>query len=90
MTALVEKGRCHWVSNEGMNVLPQVTATGPPVRDDLAAFVLGVDGHAVAWTHGHGQSMTWLADQSPRRAGPHSDALGTNRASRLRSLPPSP
>ncbi|MGH3336068.1 MAG: DUF2332 family protein, partial [Nocardioides sp.] len=61
MNGLVEGGRCHWVSNEGTNVLPVVTATGPPVPDGLAAFVLGVDGRAVAWTHGHGQSMTWLA-----------------------------
>ena len=61
MTGLVEGGRCHWVSNEGANVLPGVAATGPPLADGLAAFVLGVDGGAVAWTHGHGQSMTWLA-----------------------------
>jgi hypothetical protein len=64
MTGLVEEGRCHWVSNEGANVLPEVAATGPPVSDDLARFVLGVDGRAVAWTHGHGQSMTWLAGQN--------------------------
>ena len=64
MTGLVEEGRCHWVSNESPNVLPEVTASGPPVPDDLAKFVLGVDGRAVAWTHGHGQSMTWLAAQN--------------------------
>ena len=64
MTALIAEGRCHWVSNEGANVLPGVAATGPPVPDDRAMFVLGVDGGAVAWTHGHGQWMTWLADQS--------------------------
>ena len=61
MIGLVEEGRCHWVSNEGANVLPEVATTGPPVSDDLTRFVLGVDGRAVAWTHGHGQSMTWLA-----------------------------
>jgi hypothetical protein len=61
MTELVAEGRCRWVSNEGTNVLPEVTATGPPVPDDLSAFVLGVDGRAVAWTHGHGHTMTWLA-----------------------------
>lgn len=61
MTGLVAEGRCHWVSNEGANVLPDVAATGPQVPDDLASFILGVDGRAVAWTHGHGQSMTWLA-----------------------------
>lgn len=60
MTSLVGEGRCHWVSNEGTNVLPDLTATGPPVPEDLSTFVLGVDGRAVAWTHGHGSSMTWL------------------------------
>ncbi|MFC4786002.1 DUF2332 domain-containing protein [Nocardioides sp. MAHUQ-72] len=57
---LVGAGRCHWVSNEGKRVLPGVTATGPEVPAELPTFVLGVDGRAVAWTHGHGRSMTWL------------------------------
>ncbi len=63
MTALVGEGRCHWVSNEGRRVLPEIAATGPEIPDDLMSFVLGVDGQAVAWTHGHGRSMTWLLDQ---------------------------
>ncbi|MGZ5404654.1 MAG: DUF2332 domain-containing protein, partial [Nocardioides sp.] len=41
---LVAEGRCRWISNEAPVVLPRVTATGPPLPDDLAAFVLGVDG----------------------------------------------
>jgi len=57
MTSLVAAGRCHWLSNEARQVLPDVTATGPPVPDGLGTFVLGVDGRAVAWTHGHGSSM---------------------------------
>ena len=60
MAGLVRDGRCHWVSNEGKHVLPAITASGPPVPEDLATFVLGVDGRAVAWTHGHGRSLTWL------------------------------
>jgi hypothetical protein len=60
MTGLVSEGRCHWVSNEGKRVLPEVTATGPEVPEELATFVLGIDGRAMAWTHGHGRSMTWL------------------------------
>jgi hypothetical protein len=64
MTGMVEEGRCHWVSNEGTNVLPEVTATGPPVPEGLAAFVLGIDGRTVAWTHGHGRWMRWLAEVS--------------------------
>ena len=57
MTTLVGAGRCRWVSNEGPQVLPAVTATGPALPEDHPAFVLGVDGRAVAWTHGHGASM---------------------------------
>ena len=60
MTGLVDAGRCHWVSNEGSDVLPEVTASGPEVPPALKTFVLGVDGRAVAWTHGHGRTMTWF------------------------------
>ena len=60
MTGLVAEGRCHWVSNEARRVLPEVSATGPELPDDRMAFVLGVDGRAVAWTHGHGRTMTWF------------------------------
>jgi hypothetical protein len=60
MTGLVADGRCHWVSNEAPHVLPEVTATGT-VPDDARGFVLGVDGRAVALTHGHGSWMHWFA-----------------------------
>ena len=60
MASLVAAGRCHWVSNEAPRVLPGVTATGPEVPEGLATFVLGVDGRATAWTHGHGASMRLL------------------------------
>ena len=59
MTGLVAEGRCVWVSNEGPRVLPRVAATGPlPGPGPL--FVLGVDGRAVAHTHGHGRTLDWL------------------------------
>jgi hypothetical protein len=61
MTGLVREGACAWVSNEAPDVLPAVTTSGPPVPPDTPTFVLGVDGRARAWTHGHGSSMTWLA-----------------------------
>ncbi|WP_328820822.1 DUF2332 family protein [Nocardioides sp. AX2bis] len=61
LRGLVAAGRAHWLSNEGKRVHPAVTATGPSVPDDLATFVLGLDGQAVAWTHGHGRSMRWVA-----------------------------
>lgn len=61
MTELVASDRCRWVSNEGKNVLPDVTATGPQIPDDHPTFVLALDGQVLAWTHGHGRSMTWHA-----------------------------
>ncbi len=60
MTGLVERGSCHWVSNEGEQVLPLVSATGPTPPRGTPTFVLGIDGRAVAWTHGHGRSLTWF------------------------------
>jgi hypothetical protein len=60
MTGLVADGRCHWVSNEAPRVLPDVTGTGPAIPDDMRGFVLGVDGRAVAWTHGHGRWLRWF------------------------------
>lgn len=72
MSDLVDAGRCHWVSNEGPRVLPAVTASGlgdghdehddepDDEHDDEHGFVLGVDGRALARTHGHGRSLRWL------------------------------
>lgn len=60
MEDLVARGRCHWISNEATNVLPALSATGPPVPADLPTFVLAVDGQARAWTSGHGASMRVL------------------------------
>ncbi|MCW2842297.1 MAG: hypothetical protein JWN22_213 [Nocardioides sp.] len=59
MRDLVAADRCHWVSNEGPRVLPDVTATAPG-EVPSGKFVLGIDGRAVAWTHGHGRSIAWL------------------------------
>lgn len=64
MMELVAAGACHWVSNEGRRVLPEITRTGPGMQEDVGTFVLGMDGQAVAWTHGHGRSLIWL---EPRR-----------------------
>ncbi|KRF19305.1 hypothetical protein ASG90_20705 [Nocardioides sp. Soil797] len=57
MASLTSEGRCHWVSNEGGNVLPEITATGP--TPDEPCFVLGLDGQSVAFTHGHGAWLEW-------------------------------
>lgn len=59
MAGLVADRRCHWVSNESPRVLPEVAATAPEMPDTERRFVLGIDGRAVAWTHGHGRSMQW-------------------------------
>ena len=59
MLGLVADGACHWVSNEAPNVFPEIAATAPG-GSDLNRFVLGVDGRAVAYTHGHGRSLRWL------------------------------
>ena len=61
LMGLVADGSCHWVSNEGSRVLPRVSAAEPPQAARAEYFVLGVDGRGLAWTHGHGRSMTWLA-----------------------------
>ncbi len=70
MRRLVASDACDWVSNEGDRVLPAITATASaPGRPD-ERFVLGVNGRAVAWAHGHGRSLTWVGDRrsfaSPR------------------------
>jgi len=57
---LVAEGRCRWVSNEGKGVLPSVTATGPAIPPEKPTFVLGLDGRAVAHTHGHGRSLRFV------------------------------
>lgn len=62
MRALVHEQKCHWVSNEGKNVLPSITMTGPVISESDHTFVLGVDGQMVAKTHGHGRSLTWTAE----------------------------
>ena len=58
MTGLVRDGRCHWVSNEAVNVLPDLVGAAE-APDDHPGFVLGIDGRAVALTHGHGRWLQW-------------------------------
>jgi hypothetical protein len=58
MRALVEEGRCHWISNEGPRVLPRLVPPG--VHIPFGRFVLAVDGRPVALSHGHGAELDWL------------------------------
>ena len=45
---------CHWISNEGPNVIP---AHGP---GPASKFVLALDGHPVAHSDPHGATLDWL------------------------------
>jgi hypothetical protein len=58
MTDLVADGRCHWVSNEGPRVLPDLVPAGS--RSPFGRFVLAVDGRPVALTHGTAAELDWL------------------------------
>jgi len=60
MLDLVADGACHWVSNEGPNVFPEIAATSPDGAATARHFVLGIDGRMVARTHGHGRYLEWL------------------------------
>lgn len=63
MRSLVADGECRWISNEPPRVLPDVTSPG--LAPGPAEFVLGIDGRAVATTHGHGRRLRWLPGESP-------------------------
>lgn len=59
MADLVAQGRCHWVSNEGPTVLPELAAgVAPPTSP---SFLLAIDGRPVGWTHGHGARLEWFS-----------------------------
>lgn len=50
----------HWISNEGLGVVPGVSARLTVAAPDPALFVVALDGHPVAFAGGHGQSLTWI------------------------------
>lgn len=51
-------GAAHWISNEGIDVLPGVSATAACEPAD-SSFCLALDGQALAWAHGHGRRLDW-------------------------------
>jgi hypothetical protein len=61
MRDLVADGGCHWISNEGPNVFPDILAAAPETDRHARHFVLAVDGRMVGRAHGHGQYLEWLA-----------------------------
>lgn len=51
-----------WISNEAPGVFPAIAALAPsPIR---GRFLLAVNGHPVAWTGPHGQSIDWFASDT--------------------------
>lgn len=58
MTALVAGGRCHWISNEGPRVLPGLSGD---LDVPAGRFLTALDGAPVAFSHGHGHALEWLA-----------------------------
>ncbi len=64
MNRLVAGGRCHWLSNEGHMVIDQEDGSNvvPEVDQQriLGRFLLTHNGHPVAITGPHGQSLEWI------------------------------
>lgn len=56
--ALVRSLPVHWISVESSGTLPLDGI--PPGPDNLSHNVLALDGTPLAWTHGHGRSLTWF------------------------------
>ncbi|MEV6601055.1 DUF2332 domain-containing protein [Actinoplanes sp. NPDC051346] len=63
---LVRGLRGHWISNEGVGVLPDLAATVDVEGGGPARFLLSLDGEPVAFTGPHGQEIDWL---TPARHG---------------------
>jgi Uncharacterized protein conserved in bacteria len=58
--ALVRGLPAHWVSNEGVTVMPELAGAAVATPHSPAAFLLAVDGRPVAFTAPHGQAIQWF------------------------------
>ncbi len=60
--ALLRELGVHWVTNEGVRVVPAIHDKLPPGFEDdpRPAFVLGLDGEPLARVGSHGQWLEWL------------------------------
>ncbi len=57
----------HWISNEGMGVLPELAAAVEADTGGPARFLLALDDQPLAFTGPHGQEIQWLTPrQAPR------------------------
>ncbi|MFB8008243.1 DUF2332 domain-containing protein [Nocardia sp. NPDC056000] len=53
---------CRWITNEGVGVLDSVAARLPHSPSTTrGSFALSLDGHPLAYTGPHGQSLDWIA-----------------------------
>jgi hypothetical protein len=50
----------HWISNEGLSVVPGVQERLTAQPPDPALFIVAQDGIPVAFAGGHGQSLSWI------------------------------
>ncbi|GGK63777.1 DUF2332 domain-containing protein [Nocardia camponoti] len=51
---------CHWISQEGPRVLPQLSTRIPPYDPAQARFVLALNEQPLAFAGPHGQSLDWF------------------------------
>lgn len=62
----VDRLRCHWLSNEHADAVPEIAASnGRRPAPSTAAFTLALNGHPLAYTGPHGQSIRWLGRELP-------------------------
>ncbi|MDV6286903.1 DUF2332 family protein [Rhodococcus jostii] len=60
--ATVQSLPCRWIANEGVGVLPEITAKLPTAPEQLPGkFVVSLDGEPKALAGSHGQSLDWAA-----------------------------
>lgn len=63
----VRETGARWVSNEGFNVIPEVSAKLPGEDPDRSGFILALDGDPLARTGPHGQYLEALTGWAPDR-----------------------
>lgn len=62
----------HWISNEGVSVLPDVAAVVDVPADGPAVSILALDGRPLALAAPHGQELKWLDTADTQDAAPRS------------------
>lgn len=57
----VEQLNAHWISQEGLGVLPSIAARLRQQPPDTAAYIVALDQHPIAFSALHGGWLRWLA-----------------------------